>query len=254
MPSKGSKYGYINTKGEVVISPKYDSASLFSEKRAMVCNKLIEGISQNCGFIDTSGKLLTQMEYSSFNSRGFSEGLAMVCKGYEEKTKCGFIDTSGAVVHPIEHSATQGEYGTWSSPFGDFYGGYAIYGGYWYDGVQKWGLINRKFETQIEPIFTSELSKWSSEPWNFDAGIQWQTVGKTKDNPGRSAAVDIEGNILFYSNYDEIQAFSNGVSAVKVGTKWGFINQKNEMVVKPQFDEVRDYSAVRLKGFWGYIN
>lgn len=258
MPNKGSKYGYINTKGEVVVKPTYDSASQFSEQRAMVCNKVIEGISQNCGFIDTSGKLQTKMEYSSFNSHAFSEGYAMVCKGYEKNTKCGYIDLNGSVVHPIEYSAVQSEYGTWSSPFGDFVGGYAIYGGYWYDGIQKWGLINREFKTQIESIFTAELSKFSNDPWDFDAGIQWQTVGKTKDNPGRSAAVDTQGNILFYSNYDEIQAFSNGVSAVKVGSKWGFINQKNEMVVKPQFDEVRDYSeglaAVRLNGFWGYIN
>ena len=253
-----SKYGYLNLKGEVVIPPKWDGANDFYEQRAMVCNNFKDGISLNCGFINLDGKLVTKLEYSSFTSHPFSEGLAMVCKGLEEQMRCGYIDLNGKVVEPIDTRPTQNKFGTWMPYLNDFIGGYAIYGGRWHDGIQKWGLVNRKFKTQIDSIFTEELSKYSSEPWGFDAGVQWQTLGRTKDNPGKSAAMDFNGNVLFYSNYEAIEEFVNGISAVRVAGKWGFINQKNEMVVKPQFDEVRDYSegfaAVRINGLWGYIN
>lgn len=253
-----SKYGYMDTNGKVLISPKWDSAWEFTEQRAMVCNNFVKGISQECGFINPKGDLITKMEFSSFTSHPFSEGFAMVCKGLDEKMKCGFINRDGKVVEPITTGPVQNEFGDWTPYTSDFIGGYAIFGGQWWDGIQKWGLINREFKTQIEAIFFKELSKYSSEPWTFDAGVQWQTLGRTKDNLGKTAAVDIKGNVLFYSSYDEVQEFVNGVSAVRVGNKWGFINQKNEMVVKPQFDEVRNYSeglaAVRVNGFWGYIN
>jgi hypothetical protein len=256
--TKNSKYGYINTKGKVIIPPKWDSAYVFKEERAMVCDDFIEGISQKCGFINLEGNLITKMEFSSYTSHSFSEGFARVCKGLDSKMKCGFIDRSGKVVDPIETAPVQNEYGDWLPYTSDFIGGYAIFGGQWWDGIQKWGLVNKKFETQIEAIFTKELSKYSTDPWDFDAGVQWQTVGRTKDNPGRSAAVDIQGKVLFYSNYDEVQQFTNGISPVRIGNKWGFINQKNQMVIKPQFDETRGYSeglaAVRIGRFWGYIN
>jgi hypothetical protein len=252
--------GYINTKGKVIIKPIYKSGTAFTEKRAMVClDGNSTGISMQCGFIDEKGQAISKMEYSSYSSLPYSEGYAMVCKGINKAMRCGFLNYDGSIATPIAYPAVQDENGLWSSPLSSFSGGYSIFGGYWdKGGFQKWGLLNKKFKYQIEPIFTKEISKYGFSPYDFDAGVQWQTIGRTKDNPGRTAAVDKNGNVLFYSNYDEVQSFTNGISPVRIGNKWGFVNQKNQLVIKPQYDDTRGYSeglaAVRINGYWGYIN
>ena len=48
------------------------------------------------------------------------------------------------------------------------------------------------------------------------------------------------------------------LARVKMGDKWGYINQKGEMIVKPQFDLAEDFSeglaCVAWGDEWGYVN
>lgn len=48
--------------------------------------------------------------------------------------------------------------------------------------------------------------------------------------------VRIEVTKLIEPQYDECLSFEEGVAPVRVGDKWGFINTKGEMIVKPQYD------------------
>jgi len=71
---KNKKIGYIDTKLNIVIEPKYDFAFPFENKKAIVCNgctkhKLGEHsslIGGKWGIIDTDGTLIKPMKYSSF--------------------------------------------------------------------------------------------------------------------------------------------------------------------------------------------
>lgn len=97
-----SKIGYKDKNGNIVIKPKYDSGTEFSE--GLTC--VISG--NNTNFIDTKGNIIIDLN-SSFSSSfyecsSFSEGLAAVCNydkdGFREK--CGFIDKTGKMVIKLQ--------------------------------------------------------------------------------------------------------------------------------------------------------
>jgi hypothetical protein len=256
--NKDGKSGYLNLEGKIMIEPKYAEAQPFSEGRAMVCPEYANYDDSTCGFIDETGTPITSFTYSPYYSEAFSEGLAKICQGKGKDLSCGYIDLKGKVIYELTNDVYQTEYGDWSSTLGSFSGGLAPYGGRWFDGFQKWGFMNKEFELQIPMIITKPLGKASYSPWDFGESIQWQTLGKTKDNEGQMAAMDRNGTIKFYSTYDEVGWFSQGLSAVRMGNKWGFINQKNEVVVDIIYDDVRAYeggfASVRVGDKWGVIN
>ena len=93
---KNKKTGFVNSKGEWVIEPKYDKARAFSNGLAPAAN------GKKWGFIDTSGKWVIEMQYR--DAEVFAEnGLAPV-----KEKQWGFIDTSGKLVIPMEYDITAG--------------------------------------------------------------------------------------------------------------------------------------------------
>jgi hypothetical protein len=257
--NKEDQYGYLDLKGNVAIKPQYDIAESFSEGRALVCRGLGDAEKDKCAYIKTDGNPITDYLYSSFYSEQFSEGLSMVCSaGIQKNSKCGYIDLNGNIKLSISAEMFQDSYGSYTPFLSSFYSGVARVGGRWFDNIQKWGFIGKDFKYVIPNTITKEISAHQDDPWEFSGNLQWQTQGTTKDHPGKSAAIDKKGNIKFFSTYDEVSPFSQGLSAVKVGTKWGYINEKNQMVIKPQFQDAREFSEglaeVRLNGKWGFIN
>ena len=98
------KYGFIDESGNMVIDPRFDSASDFSEGLAAVC------IGRGCqdhrenqkdakwGFIDKKGANVIPVQFSRVLD--FNEGLAGVCLGCGagKDGKWGFIDSSSNYV------------------------------------------------------------------------------------------------------------------------------------------------------------
>ncbi|HLP21965.1 MAG TPA: WG repeat-containing protein [Chitinophagales bacterium] len=102
--AQNDKYGYLDRKGDVVVSLKYTDGLPYSQGMAAVC---IDG---NWYFIDKTGK---QAFISSFrNVQSFSDSLAAVTQDGE---LWGYIDMAGTfVIQPAFESAE------------DFTGGFAI--------------------------------------------------------------------------------------------------------------------------------
>ena len=46
------------------------------------------------------------------------------------------------------------------------------------------------------------------------------------------------GDVVIETKYDEVGEFSDSFSSVRIGKKWGVINQKGKMIIKPKFDSV----------------
>ena len=91
-------WGYINTKGEVVIAPTYGYAYPFCDGVAIV------GKNDKNFVIDTKGEVVFIPEKDMvFLEEEFSEGLMPVAKGNDLKAKCGFINTKGEEVLPFEY-------------------------------------------------------------------------------------------------------------------------------------------------------
>lgn len=59
--------------------------------------------------------------------------------------------------------------------------------------------------------------------------------------------------------YRDVRSFSEGLAPVQVqGGRWGFINERQEWVIAPRFEDAREFhggkAAVRQNGKWGFIN
>ncbi len=88
------KYGYINTRGEWQIRPRFKSAGQFSEGLAAI--DLPD--SPDACYIDKSGEVVIRGEFAA--DRSFSEGLAFVWLDVAEdwrESVGGFIDRTGKV-------------------------------------------------------------------------------------------------------------------------------------------------------------
>ena len=70
---------------------------------------------------------------------------------------------------------------------------------------------------------------------------------------------------MLETRFKDAGEFSEGLAAVQILTKYGFIDKKEELIIKPQFHDAQAFcdglAAVMIrsgerfeKGKWGYIN
>lgn len=66
------------------------------------------------------------------------------------------------------------------------------------------------------------------------------------------------GNIIVKLEYDDARRFHNGYAPVKKNWKWGFINKKGDIVVPAKYDDVGFFeeglASVKLNGKWGFVD
>ena len=81
----GSKYGFIDKSGKIVIPPRFDEADSFSEDLARI------RIGSKYGFADKTGKIVINPQFERVGA--FADDRARVKIG----SKWGFIDKSGLI-------------------------------------------------------------------------------------------------------------------------------------------------------------
>ena len=87
----GEKWGYIDKNVEIVIKPQFDNAFSFSQGLAPV------KIGEKWGYIDKSGKVVINPQFDA--SYSFSEGLARIEIGEDWRNrKWGYIDMTGKYI------------------------------------------------------------------------------------------------------------------------------------------------------------
>jgi hypothetical protein len=221
------KWGYINSKGEVVVQPQFVEAWVFSEGLAVAC---IER--SKCGYIDETGKFSVNPQFST--AMRFSDGLAAV----EVEGKIGYIDKTGKlVVNP--QFETVGRMGgrlglaTFSEGMARVKSG------------DKFGFIDKTGKVVITPQF--------EDAFPFFEGLAAVSVGK------KYGFVDGGGKLVVNPQFDEAQPFTNGLACVRVGKQYGYIDKTGKLTINPQFDVAFPFSdeglaMVGLGGKVGYID
>lgn len=172
---KDGLYGYINTTGEFVIPPQWDYAGAFDDSGLgyIVKNK-------ERGYIDENGNIVISPQFDGCEG-SFSEDLQAVSRN----GKWGFIDKSGKfVIAPKYESA------------GNFVQGVAAV-----KIDDEWKYINKNEETVFEGI---SLASTFSEGY---------AVFKDKGY----GLLDKDGNIILDSKYHMCTAVKNGLTLVQEG-------------------------------------
>ncbi|MBN1629553.1 MAG: WG repeat-containing protein [Thermoleophilia bacterium] len=141
-------FGYIDTNGAWVMGVPSGlapgSQGGFSEGLAVVYNLESVVSEDRCGFIDRTGAVVIEPQFSW--ALEFSEGLAAVAVGENEAEKWGFIDQTGAwVIEPQFSSALEFSEGLAAVAVGE-------------NEAQRWGFVDRTGAWVIEPQYESACS------------------------------------------------------------------------------------------------
>jgi hypothetical protein len=273
-----SVWGFIDTTGKITIESNFFRVKEFSDG---LCNVTIkrDTIFQNA-FIRTDGSLAFKTDYKYISP--FSSGRATV----EINEEVCVIDTSGKIVFNTHYPYGGG------SPLQDgivhVWGGE---GGWVQEGLSKvWsGDITKYFDKDGNLLLTLEGMGYD----NFDQGIALVRInnkaeyinkkGETVVHPekpnltyfefsdglarvtisGRnhkSGFINKQGKVVIPIVYSDINNFKEGLSAFRDSVNYGFINNKGDTVIEPQFEHV-DYNGfknglcqVKKDRQWGYIN
>lgn len=215
-----NKWGFIDANKKLAIPIEFDDVQDFSEGLAPVMK------GYHWGYINQEGKITIPLIYTSASE--FTNGLAMV----GQKSKTGFIDKSGKVVIPLIFNSI------WDFSGRNFTAA---------QKENKWGVIDRSGKVVI-PFEYDEITPSFNDK---------KTMTARKDK--KSGHLDLTtGQFKIDLNFEKVWDFREGLAAVSINKKWGFINDKKELIIPLIFDEVTSFyneiSAVKIENSWDYIN
>jgi hypothetical protein len=204
----GDKYGFINTKGEVVIPAKFETPSNFSEGLARVGTE--DNHSFLYGYIDKKGNFVIPAQF--VDASDFREGMAAV----GQKDMHGYIDKKGKYVINPQYRYVS-----------DFKHGLASYTN---DG-DLYGLINTKGKILVNPQFKSIGL--------YHNGGSGNILVQSTDN--KFGYIDKTGKFVITPQYEEASTYIGEHAIITMGEKVGIIDKKGKIVVNPQFDGILAY-------------
>jgi hypothetical protein len=219
---ENEKYGLVDTSGHVVLTPKYDNASDFSEGLAEVTK---DG---KAGYVDITGKEVVPLIYDhDIRNHSFCGEIAVVCKDY----KYGFVDKTGKELIAPQYD-------------------------YCYNDYDDSCFVVRK-----EKIWSivDNTGKEMMLPQQYDYIDSFENGFALVHKDDKTGMIDKTGKeIVLPGHYDRIFNVSGGFAKVSEKGKIGFIDTTGREVVTPQYDYASDFSegaaVVRKDGKWRLID
>lgn len=241
---KDFKYGFINSKGEVVIEPIYSDAHSFSQGLAAV-----EG-EDGWMYINTEGKTVIPGPF--LMASDFSNGVAKVLTGSE---KNGVINTDGKYIcEPIYRAINIDSMGsnqdiiTVSYSEGTSYNTacfniqgeklfdstYDSISFYSYNGLGiakeggKCGIINSR-GIEIIPVEYTSISFLNDDLFLVcDEKMLYGVIDKNRTE-------------IIPFKYDKIMIFNDYLLTITLNNKHGFFNLETKEIISPVYDEIINY-------------
>lgn len=212
----GYRYGYIDKEGNLRIPMQYGSARDFSEGVAPV-SMSESGIGQY-GFIDTKGNVVIEPKYRSADT--FKEGLAHVQTISGE----GFINHQGEEVIPPQYGFVS-----------DFQNGTAFA----VTKDQRQIIVIDKSGKEVRKL----LESTDALSYFYFPESDLLEVDYLQGYQGTERYYDKNGEIS-RETYELQSRLSEGLSAVldKETGKYGYADEKGNMVISPTFDEAERFS------------
>ena len=207
---KNGKYGFINYRtGKIILPVEYEELGDFYEGLAYVCEpSSVDGAGGGrYGYIDKTGTFIVKPEYDyAYN---FSNGLAIVKKN----GKYGLIDKTGKVVVPVKFTDIDHISDELAKVRYSYY----------------YGLINITTGAYVIPPEYDSLS------FSY-----YDRLIKAEKNK-KYGYIDINGNVVVPTIYDDIYSFSNGFAKVEVDRKQGYVDLVGNVVVPTIYDYIDEF-------------
>lgn len=186
---KTREYGYIKNTGEEVIKPRYSSATIFSEGKAIV------GLKDQLMIINPAGEVLYTFPADLHSSKLYREDMLVV----EQNGRYSYLSSDFKVAD------------VWYDYAGDFQNGYAVVGKL-DDNKIKYGLIDKSFK-QIIPFEYDFLDNYS------DGYVRVGYEIDVLNNKYKYRFMRLDGTFLTdetgnYLSYDYALNFANGCALV----------------------------------------
>jgi WG containing repeat len=222
------KIGFINTKGEMVIEPRFDSVRSFSNGFAFVefqkDSETIEGFKEKVGrYIDKTGKLAFPQEYK--DGTDFSEDHAIV--SIPEKETYFIINRNGKSVKDGIYSTCIKDEGTLRFSEGLIPVQIVLP---WQRKKPSNAMFNPCSFVNLEgnPAFKLNIKVEKAKP--FSEGLAAvQIKPKNGDFYGKWGFIDKTGKIVIKPKFEEVSSFENGLAYVN---KQGYIDQTGRFIWK----------------------
>ncbi len=254
--SKNGKSGIINTRGQFVVEPRYDSIGVFSEGRASVSDD------KGSYVIDEQGRRVTPPDKVYSYIQPYSEGRALFYQtGQGENTAYGYLDRDGAEVIPASYmegndfangkalvKVKNGLYrliglnGETLSELPFAFVGPPAEGVLAYQDTDggKYGYVNEQGAVVIAPAFTG------AQP--FQAGHA--VVNTAEDYGANYGLIDKAGKFTIPAGYSDIRLLGLGRAALGkpidparpyVGTRYAISDLNGNLYSNFQFLAVEDF-------------
>lgn len=225
------KYGAIDQKGDIVIEPKYDELTSFSDGIA------IYSLNGRYGYIDNKGRQITDSIFDDAFS--FNNGIAII----KLDSNYGVIDKKGNYIIKPRYEK-----------LGYFHQQKLIF-----KQGNKYGLINLDEEIIKKPLF-EEIRYFNNGPCAFKDNEKWGFIDENGEiiipakfssvhsfYNNRSAVefdkkwgiIDRNGDFVIEPTFDYFaRSFSNGLACVKINNKYGFVDSDGKIIIEPKYDSM----------------
>lgn len=263
------KNGYIDTKGDIVIPPKYYYSEPFSEGLAVVRDAVAEPIFTNgacinpsklrCAYIDTLGNNVTEFKYETLTRCLSNRGIGTYIVIHEESIELG--DTTVKIEKYSEPRFLVNNRGNEIKEL-DFvfkYYGYsrdgitvALHDFLWkIRGVKEFSYFDKdgNYLESLKGLSEYQLDSLSRSRDIIQVLPDNVAITETTYFNEGFAGISPDGEHWFVidkfllihgygeeSIFDGFRAFNNGLAAVKKNGKWGFINRKIKEQIPCKYD------------------
>ncbi|KAA6301954.1 MAG: hypothetical protein EZS26_001957 [Candidatus Ordinivivax streblomastigis] len=240
------KWGFIDKTGKEVIPCKYDQIHIsFSTGYACVV------LNGKGGFINSVGEEVIPCIYDGIGTIRDNEAVELLLDG-----KWQLVDFAGNVlaakknndksdsIDTTEEEIVPSKYDSIIPCYNEFAGLSRV------ELNNKWGLIDSQTGKEIVSLLYNKI-----EVWGDYALVESENEYGFIDKTGKMLMP------LRPINYNNIQrdAYGEGVIAMKVGYKWGFIDNAGNEITPFKYDAVPYYfcsgfAPVRISHKWGFID
>lgn len=237
------EWGYITPSGQWVVEPRYASAAPFSEGRGRV--SVGEGLSLRYGFVDVAGReVVPPVLYFALD---YSEGLALAQVSRERSefqvlfrvsSEFVFLNRAGTVAFEVRPEAVSAaSFSGGLAPFEKDQGALR---------ATTWGYLDRDGAVAIAP--------------DFDGPAFRHTDGLARIGvDGQMGFVNEDGEVVIPPAYLLALPFADGLAPVQnAAGEWGFVDASGALVVEPQYRAALAFSdglaAVQTDAGWGYVD